>query len=102
MDIDAANFIVKDAYILIPVLYVIGMMLKRTPGIPDWLIPWILLVIGMAGGFFLRDMQIDGLLQGVLVTGVTVFGNQLIKQTTRRSKQDPPKSSRRCGVFHKR
>lgn len=102
MDVDLASFIVKDAYILIPVLFVIGLLLKRTPGLPDWLIPWILLVLGMAGGFFLRDMHIDGLLQGVLVTGVTVFGHQLYKQTTCKSKEDSQKRSRKDRPSRKR
>ncbi len=91
MAIDLAKFIVDDAYILIPVLYVIGRLLKKTPGVPDWLIPWILLALGMTGGFFLSGMQIEGLLQGVLVTGVTVFTHQLYKQTACKSKRDLPK-----------
>lgn len=94
MDIDLAKYIVGDAYILIPVLYVIGMLLKKTPFLPDWLIPWILLALGMTGGFFLHNMEIGGLLQGVLVTGVTVFTHQLFKQTTCNSKRDLPKN---CG-----
>ncbi len=95
MDIDLAKFIVGDAYILIPVLYVIGMLLKRTPGLPDWLIPWILLALGMTGGFFLHGMQLEGLLQGVIVTGVTVFTHQLYKQTTCKSKSDLAKKRSR-------
>jgi len=87
MDTDIMSFIVKDAYILIPVLYVIGVLLKKTPRLADWLIPWILLALGMTGGFFLGDMQLIGLLQGVLVTGVTVFSNQLYKQTVYKSKE---------------
>ncbi len=102
MDLNVASFIVKDAYILIPVLFIIGLLLKRTPGLPDWLIPWILLAFGMSGGFFLRGMQVDGLLQGVLVTGVTVFGHQLYKQTTCKSKEDPPKKKRRINPLRKR
>lgn len=87
MDTDIMSYIVKDAYILIPVLYVIGLLLKKTPRLADWLIPWILLALGMAGGFFLGDMQLAGLLQGVLVTGATVFSNQLFKQTVYKSKE---------------
>jgi len=75
------DFIIKDSYILVPVLYVIGVFLKRTPKIPDWLIPWILLGLGMIGAFFLSGMKLSGVLQGVLVAGVTVFANQLYKQT---------------------
>jgi hypothetical protein len=82
---DLMDYIVKDAYILVPVLYVIGIFLKRTPKIPDWLIPWILMGLGMIGGFFLSGMRLGGILQGVLVTGVTVFANQLYKQTVNKS-----------------
>ena len=33
------DYVIQDAYILVPVLYVIGIFLKRTPKVPDWLIP---------------------------------------------------------------
>ena len=102
MDIGLAKYIVGDAYILIPVLYVIGMLLKRTPGLPDWLIPWILLALGMTGGFLLNGMQLEGLLQGVLVTGVTVFTHQLYKQTACKSKRDSPKKGIRGHNARKR
>ena len=85
------DYVLKEAYILIPVLYVIGAFLKKTPFVSDWLIPWILLILGMLGGFFLGDMQLHGLLQGVLVAGVTVFTNQLYKQTVIKSKEDEKK-----------
>ena len=85
MDINIMDYVLRDAYILVPVLYVIGMFLKRTPKIPDWLIPWILMGLGMIGGFFLSGMKLSGILQGVLVAGVTVFANQLYKQTVNKS-----------------
>jgi len=85
---DLMDYIVSESYILIPVLYVIGVLLKKIPNLKDWLIPWILLGIGMLGGFFLAGMQLSGVLQGVLVTGVTVLGNQLYKQTMVKSNED--------------
>jgi hypothetical protein len=88
MLMDLMSYIVNQAYILIPVLYIIGVFLKRIPNLKDWLIPWILLGLGMIGGFFLSGMQIGGILQGVLVTGVTVFANQVYKQTVVKSKED--------------
>ena len=39
MDMNLMDYVIKEAYILVPVLYVIGVFLKRTPKIPDWLIP---------------------------------------------------------------
>lgn len=88
MDIDLMSYIIEEAYILIPVLYVIGVFLKNIPKLADWLIPWILLGLGMLGGFFLKDMQFSGILQGILVAGATVFANQLYKQTVVKSKDD--------------
>ena len=92
MEVNLIDYIVSEAYILIPVLYVIGVFLKKIPNIADWLIPWILLLVGMIGGFFLSGMVIDGIFQGVIVAGITVFANQLYKQTVIKSKDDSSKS----------
>lgn len=86
MEVNLMDYIISEAYILIPVLYVIAIFIKKIPNIVDWLIPLILLGLGMIGGFFLSGMNLDGILQGVLVAGVTVFGNQLYKQTFIKSK----------------
>lgn len=86
MGLNLMDYVVKSSYILIPVLYIIGVFIKKTPFIPDWLIPWILLGLGMIGGFFLGGMTFQGILQGVLVTGVTVMANQLYIQTAVKSK----------------
>lgn len=75
------DYIVKEVYILIPVLYIIGMFLKKVPKLKDWSIPWILLGLGVLGGFFLAGLSIHGLIQGILVAGASVFANQLYKQT---------------------
>jgi hypothetical protein len=85
---DLMDYIVKDSYILVPVLYVIGIFLKRTPKVPNWLIPWILTGLGMIGGFFLAGMKLSGILQGVLVAGLTVFANQLYKQTINKTRRE--------------
>jgi len=86
--VDLIEYIVEEAYILIPVLYVIGVFLKWTPKVPDWTIPWILLGLGMIGGFFLGGMTLNGILQGILVAGATVFTNQLYKQTKDKDDDD--------------
>jgi len=81
---DFQKFIVEQALILIPALYVIGMFLKNTPAIKDWTIPYILLGLGILGAIALIGLNIQAVIQGILVAGVTVFANQLIKQTTKR------------------
>jgi hypothetical protein len=77
---DFSKFIVDQALILIPVLYIIGLMLKNLKSIPDKYIPLILLVVGVGMSLALIGINAQAIIQGVLVTGVAVFTNQLIKQ----------------------
>ncbi|EPY6430790.1 phage holin family protein [Clostridium sporogenes] len=88
MEINLMDYIVEQALILIPVLYVLGMMLKNTQEIKDWTIPWILLVLGIIGAISLMGFNANAVIQGVLVTGAAVYTNQLIKQSTEKKEQD--------------
>ena len=74
------EYITENALILIPVLYVIGMFLKVLEFIKDKYIPCILLVIGVAFSIALIGLNVNAVIQGILVAGATVLGNQLIKQ----------------------
>lgn len=74
------NYILDNALILIPVLNVLGLIIKHLSFIDNKWIPLILLVFGIAGSFGLMGLTVDAAIQGVLVTGVAVYGNQLVKQ----------------------
>ena len=74
------EYITENALILIPVLYVIGMFLKALEFIKDKYIPCILLVIGIVFSIALIGLNVNAVIQGILVSGATVLGNQLIKQ----------------------
>ncbi|RQN12840.1 phage holin family protein [Clostridium butyricum] len=78
---DVSQYITQNALILIPVLYIIGMIIKNTDKISDKYIPLILLVFGIAGSIGIIGLNANAVIQGVLVTGATVYTNQLIKQT---------------------
>ncbi|BDR81002.1 phage holin family protein [Clostridium tetani] len=88
MEINLMDYIVEQALILVPVLYILGMMLKNTEKIKDWTIPWILLIIGILGSIALIGLNANAVIQGILTAGVAVFGNQLVKQTTVKSKEE--------------
>ncbi len=77
---DFINYITENALILIPVLYIIGMILKGIERIKDKYIPLILLPIGIGLAIALMGFGINAIIQGVLVVGVSVYTNQLIKQ----------------------
>ena len=74
------DYILDNALILIPAIYVIGAILKGTELIKDKYIPVILLPIGIALGMILVGFNVNGFIQGILVTGVAVYANQLVKQ----------------------
>lgn len=75
------DYILDNALILIPAIYVIGAILKGTELVKDKYIPVILLPIGIVLGMILVGFNVNGFIQGVLVTGVAVYANQLVKQT---------------------
>jgi len=74
------DFIVEDALVMIPVLYFIGMLLKSTPKVPSYTIPYVLLFVGVPLTVFLLGFSAQSFVQGFLVSGAAVYLNNLIKQ----------------------
>ncbi len=77
---DIIGYIVDNALILIPALIVVGAIIKQVEAIPNKWIPLILLPLGIAGALALGGLSTDSVIQGILVTGASVYGNQLVKQ----------------------
>ena len=78
------NYVMDNALILIPAIYVIGAILKGTELIKDKYIPVILLPVGIVLGMLIVGFTVNGFIQGILVTGVAVYTNQLVKQTLKK------------------
>lgn len=74
------EFITENALLLIPVLNVIGAIIKNTEKILDKYIPVILLGFGILGAVAILGISPESVVQGILVTGTAVYGNQLVKQ----------------------
>lgn len=74
------TYITENAIILIPVLIIIGLILKKLEFIPDKYIPLILLPLGVVGAMALGGWTFESAIQGILVTGAAVYGNQIVKQ----------------------
>ena len=75
------DFIIDQALIIIPVLYIIGTMIKGTARIDDKYIPLILLPISIIFCLFMVGFNVDGVIQGILVCGTAVYVNQLLVQS---------------------
>lgn len=78
---DILNYILENRLVLVPVLYIVGEFIKRTEYIKDKFIPIIILIIGILFSVLMGgDTIINNVIQGILVAGATVLGNQLMKQ----------------------
>ena len=77
---DLGRFLIEEALILVPVLWILGKMLKNST-LRDNFIPWILLAAGIGFSVALLGADVDSVIQGILVAGMAVFGHQLVKQT---------------------
>lgn len=84
MQNEIIQYITEEALVLMPVLYIIGLLLKNTPKVADWTIPWVLLALGVVGGILITGESLDGAVQGVLVAGASVLTHQLVKQSAER------------------
>ena len=93
------DFIKPELLILIPVLYFIGVAIKKS-AIRDALIPLILGAVGIfvSGVYLLATTEISGtqavatavftaLTQGILCAAAAVYGNQIIKQAIKDKKE---------------
>ena len=74
------NYVMDNALVLIPAIYVLGAILKGTNLLKDKYIPLVLLPVGIVLSMFLVGFDVNGFIQGILVTGVAVYANQLVKQ----------------------
>lgn len=84
------TFVSPDLMILVAVVYGLGLFLKKSERVADWLIPLILLAssiilcivytaIVLEGGF-VGVTIINGLTEGVIIASIAVFGDQVVKQ----------------------
>lgn len=80
---DFIKYITENALVLIPVLFIIGQVIKGIEKVADKYIPLCLLPVGILGSIALSGVSADSIIQGILVVGVTVYGNQLVKQITK-------------------
>ena len=80
---DITNYLIDEALVLIPVLIILGQVVKGIEVIPNKYIPVILLFLGIGGAIGLMGISTDSVIQGILVAGAAVYGNQIYKQLTK-------------------
>ena len=90
---DFTEYLKPELLILVPVLYLIGMGLKKAAWFKDSLIPvllgacgvvlaavWVFATADVSGGKAIATAAFTAITQGVLCAGASVYVNQLVKQ----------------------
>ena len=82
MELNVLKYISENVIVLIPVLYILGVFLKRLEALKDKYIPFVLLAAAILLCIGVNEKaNVNAVIQGVLITGVTVLGNQMYIQT---------------------
>jgi hypothetical protein len=85
MGIDALSALINPRLlVVVAACSVFGSMLKQTPKVEDWLIIWLVTCLAIMLTCLILGLGPISVIQGILCAAVAVYGNQLLKQTTRR------------------
>lgn len=76
---DIVDLVNDRLMVVIPVLWFIAAVLKNTPYIKNWLIPWIICFLGIVLCIVIAGFDIQSVLQGILCSGIALFGTFGIK-----------------------
>ncbi|NIK13253.1 phage holin family protein [Alkalibacillus almallahensis] len=74
------DYVMDEAFVLIPVLWILGKMIKQMQLMPNRFIPITLLGISTIFTTVMMGLSVETFIQAILVTGAAVFGHQLWKQ----------------------
>jgi hypothetical protein len=87
---DFNNYIMQELLVLVPVLIIVGQFIKGLETVKNKYIPVILGLLGIAFAIawtiiMSEDTNIPhailtGVVQGILIAGAAVYGNQIFKQ----------------------
>lgn len=76
------EFIVEEAYIMMPALWVVGFVIKKTEHIRDKYIPFVLLVASLLlSPWMLGGYSPQNVIQAILVAGGAVLADNLYRQS---------------------
>jgi len=82
------QYIQPEMLIVVPTLLFLGWMMKSTPKVPDWLIPYVNTVVGIIAGIAMTPSIVDGIIQGILVSAMSVLVYNLYRQWKRKRGKD--------------
>ncbi|GFZ75887.1 hypothetical protein GCM10010978_16830 [Compostibacillus humi] len=78
-------YIRAEAFILIPALYFICIILEQTPMLPKWTHAWIKLAFSIVSCLLYFGIDITSVVQGILVTGAEMVSRDIIQNILSRN-----------------
>ena len=76
------EFVIQEAYIMVPTLWVVGFIVKQTEQIKDKYIPFILLAVSLLlSPWMLGGYNAQNVIQAILVAGGAVLADNLYRQS---------------------
>nr|MDD6336103.1 phage holin family protein [bacterium] len=87
---DVQTYLSAEGLVLLPALWILGMLLKRTLRMPDWLIPWCLVLVGIIGMTIQTGFGVHAFVQGTIAGAAAVGVHQLYRQTSSKRDEHPP------------
>ena len=82
---DVIQFIPESLIALVCALYCLGIILKQTPTIKDWIIPYILMGFAIIGSVALKGFNAEAIISGIIASFCAIGTNQIIKQSVARN-----------------
>lgn len=74
--------------VVVAACWVIGVIFKQIPGMPNWPIPFVVLIVSVLLSIGLLGASVETVIQGILAGAFAVYGHQLIKQGVQGAKND--------------
>lgn len=66
---------------VLAVCWIAGYVLRQTPRVPNWSIVYAVTAVAVLMTCLLLGWSVESVIQGVLCGAVSVYGNQLLRQT---------------------
>ncbi|QAY65462.1 phage holin family protein [Paenibacillus protaetiae] len=79
---EVKDLIDPNLFIVVAACWAIGYILKQTPKIPDWTIVYLVTIAAILFTLCILGFHVQSVLQGILCGAFSVYGNQILKQTT--------------------
>lgn len=82
------QFLPEELFVLVIATYVLGMILKKIDLVDDRYIIIFISIFAVSCTMTMRGLNVESLLLGIIAAGLSVLGNQTVKQLTKKENKE--------------